>query len=230
MSSFQRVSLLDDRLLHERQLHLSEASLLLGVSEMTVRRDIARHSSMLAILGGYVVKANMRSAHSAWEAGLDHSALANRRRVASRAAQLVVEGDTIFVDKGEALTLLAEEISGGLTITAICYSLSTARVLRNKPNVRTVLLGGIFNRISDSFYDGKNSNTLQRMGINRAFMSADGLDATHGVTCDEADDVTIKQAAMANAVESHLVVDSSKHGLVAPWRFADRRQFTSIIT
>ncbi|MFM0048313.1 DeoR family transcriptional regulator [Caballeronia grimmiae] len=56
MSSFERVSLLDDRLLHERQLHLSEASLLLGVSEMTVRRDIARHSSVLAILGGYVVK------------------------------------------------------------------------------------------------------------------------------------------------------------------------------
>lgn len=56
------------------------------------------------------------------------------------------------------------------------------------------------------------------------------MDTTHGATCNEADDVAVKQAAIANAVQSHLVVDSSKHGLVASWRFADRPQFASIIT
>jgi DeoR family deoxyribose operon repressor len=230
MSSFERVSFLYDRLVHHRQLHLKEAALLLRVSEMTLRRDIARHANTLTILGGYVVKVNMRSTYASAGAGPDYLGLARKRRAASRAARLVAEGDTIFVDKGETLTCLAEAISADLKITAICYSLSTVRVLRNKPNVRTVVLGGTYNPRSDSFYDSRNSNTLQRMGINHAFMSAAGMDTTHGATCNEADDVAVKQAAIAHAVQSHLVVDSSKHGLVASWRFADRPQFASIIT
>lgn len=108
MRSFERVSFLYDRLVHHRQLHLKEASLLLRVSEMTLRRDIARHANTLTILGGYVIKVNMRSTYASAGAGPDNLGLARKRRAASR-ARLVAEGDTILVDKGETLHVLQRQ-------------------------------------------------------------------------------------------------------------------------
>jgi DeoR family deoxyribose operon repressor len=68
------------------------------------------------------------------------------------------------------------------------------------------------------------------MGINKAFLSAGGVDEARGVTCWNFHEVAIKQAAMASAVERHLVVDSSKFGKVKAVRFSQLDDFDSVIT
>jgi DeoR family deoxyribose operon repressor len=231
MSSIERLTLLDGHLAHQHHLHVKDAALLLKVSEITVRRDIAEHSSNLTILGGYIMKADILSDAARDSEDIERSKLEDaQRHVARRAAAMVCDGDTIFIDQGLTLVLLAESLSSALTITVVCYSLRTAQVLRDKPNVRTVLLGGVYDSSLDSFRDSGNSAVLQRMGINHAFISADGVSTVHGVTCTDADDLFLKQAAIANAVRCHLVIDSNRQGVVAPWRLAEPHDFTSIIT
>jgi DeoR family deoxyribose operon repressor len=56
------------------------------------------------------------------------------------------------------------------------------------------------------------------------------VDAARGVTCWNFHEVALKQAAMASAVESHLVVDASKYGIVKAWRFSQLDDFNSVIT
>ena len=57
-----------------------------------------------------------------------------------------------------------------------------------------------------------------------------GVDVERGVSCSNFYEVPIKQKAMLGAIERHLVVDSSKFGIVRPAFFAKLDQFTSIIT
>ena len=71
---------------------------------------------------------------------------------------------------------------------------------------------------------------LRHIGINKALISAGGVDVARGVSCWNFHEVPIKQAAMVSAVERHLVVDSSKFGLVRAVRFAQIGDFDSVIS
>ena len=93
-----------------------------------------------------------------------------------------------------------------------------------------ILLGGVYVPSSDSFAGEESLEMLRRMGINKAFISAGGVDPARGVTCWNFHEVAVKQAAMASAVERHLVVDRSKFGVVKAVRFSQIEDFDSIIT
>ncbi len=73
-------------------------------------------------------------------------------------------------------------------------------------------------------------DVLKRVNINKAFLSAGGVDEQHGITCSHFHEVPIKQMAMQRAVEKHLVVDKSKYGKVRAARFAGMSDFTSIVS
>lgn len=149
----------------------------------------------------------------------DHFAQA-KAIASSHAAHLLTDSETIFIDCGTTLTTLARQIPTDMHLTVVCYSLNVAEILRRKPNVRLILLGGVYVPSSESFASDESVETLRRMGINKAFMSAGGVDEARGVTCWNFHEVAIKQAAMASAVERHLVVDASKLGKVKAVRFS----------
>lgn len=231
MSKTDRLRTLAEALAKHNVMHLRDAATLLGVSEMTVRRDIAANPAHFTYLGGYIVSADdvPNAVGYSLEQEKDHFAQA-KAQASAHAAQLVAENDTIFIDCGTTLAALARLIPAQLQITAVCYSLNVAEILRRMPNVRMILLGGVYVPSSDSFSGADSLDTLRRMGINKAFISAGGVDPARGVTCWNAHEVALKQAAMASAVERHLVVDASKFGVVKAWRFAQMEDFDSIIT
>ncbi|WP_213307545.1 DeoR/GlpR family DNA-binding transcription regulator [Paraburkholderia sacchari] len=231
MAKTDRLRTLADALAKHNVMHLRDAASVLGVSEMTVRRDIAAHPERFTYLGGYIVSAQDVPNMSGYslEQEKDHFAQA-KAKASAHAARLIEQNDTIFIDCGTTLAALARVIPSQLQITAVCYSLNVAEILRRMPNVRMILLGGVYVPSSDSFSGAESLEMLKRMGINKAFISAGGVDAARGVTCWNAHEVPLKQAAMSSAVESHLVVDTSKDGVVKAWRFAQMEDFDSIIT
>lgn len=231
MAKTDRLRTLAEALAKHNVMHLRDAASLLGVSEMTVRRDIGANPERFTYLGGYIVSAAdvPNAAGYSLEQEKDHFAQA-KAQASAHAARLVAENDTVFIDCGTTLAALARIIPAQLQITAVCYSLNVAEILRRMPNVRMILLGGVYVPSSDSFSGADSLDTLRSMGINKAFISAGGVDPARGVTCWNVHEVAIKQAAMASAVERHLVVDASKFGVVKAWRFSQMEDFDSIIT
>ena len=71
---------------------------------------------------------------------------------------------------------------------------------------------------------------MKRININKAFISAGGVDETRGVTCSHFHEVPVKQAAISRAVEAYLVVDASKFGKVRAAHFAGIAAFTSVVS
>lgn len=51
----QRIQLLLQEIKREQRIHLSRAAALLGVSGMTIRRDLSHYPQQLLLLGGYIV-------------------------------------------------------------------------------------------------------------------------------------------------------------------------------
>lgn len=230
----QRLQTLVRTLAERGSLHLREAANLLGVSEMTVRRDVAARSDLITYLGGHLIAADGLNGGARYArytlSDEEKSHTTAKIAVCARAAELVAEGDTVFIDCGSTTPHLASRIARGIHATVVCYSLNVAEILCRNSDLRVILLGGIWHPASASFSSDENLQLIAKLGINKAFLSAAGIDAARGVSCVQFHEVAVKQAAMARSVEKYLVADSSKFGQVKPAFFARVDDFDRIIT
>jgi DeoR family transcriptional regulator, deoxyribose operon repressor len=225
----ERAEALSSALARRGVLRLRDAASLLGVSEMTVRRDVSAHPELFTYLGGHIVNATDVAGGYELDREVDSHAAA-KIAACGHALRLIAPDDTIFIDCGSTLVHLADAIPADLSVTIICYSLNVADRLAAKPKVRLILLGGLFHPGSASFSGEDGLAALGRFGINKAFISAGGVDLERGVSCSNFHEVPTKQKAIAGALESHLVVDSSKLGKVKPAVFAPLSAFWSVLT
>ncbi len=226
-----RVSRLRSLAEQEGSVRLGDAAQLLGVSSMTLRRDLADGTSGLDLLGGYVVARNRQTTAKPYvlqsEQDIHIQAKAEAGR---RAAALVQSGDTIFIDCGTTMPHLVAGLDTDLEITIICYALNIASAVCRMPRAQIVLLGGVFHPPSATFCSEEAIMSFQRIGINKAFLSAGGLHDKHGATCSNFNEVPVKRAVLDRAIRAFLVIDSSKIGQVKPAHFAPASAFNGIVT
>ena len=210
-------------------LHLKDAADLLKVSEMTVRRDLAGPEAARALLGGYVVNAaSPTGIKYTFEQEIDQHTQ-DKRLACRSAAASIKEGDTIFIDCGTTMQSLADCLPEDMPLSVICYSLNVASIVTHRPATQVMLMGGLYHPSSQSFSSDDGLSYLRRLGVNKAFISAGGLHWTRGASCSNFHEVAIKQAAIAAAMESILVVDASKLGSLKPAFFSDVTSFSRIM-
>lgn len=211
-------------------LRLRDAAARLGVSEMTIRRDIGSDGAALNCLGGYIIP-TQDGANGDYVFDFEKDSHAGAKAQACAAAAALIEPyDMVFIDCGTTMPHLAHRIPQNQHITVVCYALNIAEILSQRGDVRLIVLGGLYHPEAASFSGDEGIDVLKRVNINKAFLSAGGVDEQHGVTCSHFHEVPIKQMAMQRAVEKHLVVDKSKYGKVRAARFAGMADFTSIVS
>ncbi len=128
----ERIGQLLQELKRSDKLHLKDAAALLGVSEMTIRRDLNNHSAPVVLLGGYIVL-EPRSASHYLLSDQKSRLVEEKRRAAKLAATLVEPDQTLFFDCGTTTPWIIEAIDNEIPFTAVCYSLNTFLALKEKP-------------------------------------------------------------------------------------------------
>ena len=225
----ERLAQLINALKRSDKLHLKEAAALLGVSEMTVRRDLNSESGPVVLLGGYIVL-EPRSASHYLLSDQKTRLVEEKRKAARLAASLVQPHQTLFFDCGTTTPWIIEAIDNALPFTGVCYSLNTFLALQEKPECRVILCGGEFHASNAIFKPLNLHDTLNNLCPDIAFYSAAGVHARQGATCFNLDELPVKHWAMSMAQQHVLVVDHSKFGKVRPARMGDLGQFNVIVT
>lgn len=210
-------------------LRLKDAARLLEVSEMTVRRDIAACDGCVTYLGGYILAAEEEPGGMGYILDRERESHTPLKRAAcDAAATLLKPGETVFLDCGTTIPHLASRIPANSGITVVCYAMNVAEIVCKKPGVRVVMLGGLYHASSASFSSPEALETLRKIGINTAFVSAGGVHAGFGVSCSNFHEMDIKQTAINNALSKVLVVDSTKFDVVKPIVFAKLDGFGTV--
>ena len=208
-------------------LRIEDGANLLGVSLMTIRRDIASAKELLTLLGGHIVAAaSLRSYEIGRQAGVNAQL---KLAACAKAIETVQDGDSIFIDCGSTTAHLARLLPSHMRFTVVCYALNIAEHLTANPNVELIVLGGRYIPGSASFDVMDSQAAFARLALNKAFISASGVHAQRGATCMNFHEVAVKQGAMAVALERMLVVDSAKLGQIGPAAFAHLNQFDKVI-
>lgn len=227
----ERISKLTQALKRADKIHLKDAATLLGVSEMTIRRDLSAEPASVVLLGGYVVidpKNNSVTNYFVSDQKGKH--IEEKQRVGLLGALLVEQNDTVFFDCGTTTPYIIDAISDELTFTAVCYSLNTFLSLQDKPHCKVILCGGEFKPNNYIFTRVGKHNELDHICPNKAFISAAGISLKHGATCFNFDEIDMKHRALEMAQQKILVADDSKFGMIKPACIGPLTLFDSVIT
>ena len=212
---------------------LSELAEQLGVSEMTIRRDLnllAQEDIVKLLHSGAVLNPGIvgSSRYSLTEAG------ARRREakmaIGAKAASLIQEGEIIIIDGGSTTEYLAKSIPESMRLSVLCWALNILVEVHRRETCSLVFAGGSLHENSLVFESAEAVQLISRYRANKAFLSASGISERLGVTCTNAYEIEVKRAAIRSSLERILVADSSKFASIQPAYFADLSEITAVVT
>jgi DeoR family transcriptional regulator, fructose operon transcriptional repressor len=240
MLAEERRSRILDLLAQKPVVTLTELSVLFETSEMTIRRDLdvlAGRGACQRIRGGAMALRRPENRNYAYPSYFFREQVQARekRAIARAAVALVRSGDTIAVDSGTTMTMLAEAVRNLEGITVISNSFQVLERLRNAPGVVAISPGGIL-AVEDmgmgevSFAGPMTVSALRTFRPRRAFISASGIELEAGIFNAGLFQAEIKRTLIEIAAESILIVDSSKFGRANGVLVATLARFSTVIT
>lgn len=184
----------------------------LDVSEMTIRRDLARleaEKHLVRVYGG------ARSIpFNKFEMPLHSRLLKNqvdKETIGKYAAGLVENNDVIAMDASTTTYYMVKHLLDK-KITAITNNISIAMGLSKSKTVEVVLLGGNLKKSSLYLYGYDTIENMKKYNTDKAFISATSLDVSLGLTDINVDEGELKKAMIASASQVYLLMDNSKFG------------------
>lgn len=199
----------------------------LGVSEMTVRRDLdalERKGLVRRVHGGAVPAPALQTvggfaAREAWQA-------ATKDRLGAGVAGLVQPGSRVLLDAGTTTVHVAKHLVSRAPLTVAVLSLQAAASLADQPGIDLIIVGGRSRPGEHSLVGPLALRTLESLAFDCFVMSIGGVHAEHGWSEFSLDDAAVKQAGLAQATRTFAVADATKLGVrafsqVAPLHAAD---------
>jgi DeoR family deoxyribose operon repressor len=207
---------------------------ILTVSEMTVRRDLSEMESdrvVQRIHGGARLFDSASLIGDNYIVGEEtHRNAQQKSMVGLKAASMVNANETIFLDSGSTTPYIAKYIDRELPITVLCYTFLNALEFYNRKNTNLILSGGFYDRDSTVFHSSEASRFLKGIRVDKAFLSAGGVDERLGLTTYFYFEADMKRNMIQSAKSVILVVDSTKFGRSSISHFADLDQVNIVIT
>jgi DeoR/GlpR family transcriptional regulator of sugar metabolism len=209
------------RFLKERAgARVAELSRELGVSEATIRRDLAdmdARGQVRRVHGG-AVAVEGRLDEPVFD---DKAAVAatEKHRIAEEALRFVKPSDSIFLDGGSTVLAFARLLTEMSELTVVTNSLRVAGTL-SSAGPRLILLGGELRRRSQTFVGTLTEPVMERLRVDTAFMGTIGLTEADGLTTTDPREAFTKSLVMRHAGRTILLADSGKLDTVSFVRFA----------
>lgn len=133
-----------------------------------------------------------------------------KKRIASAAAELIHDGDTILINSGTTVYFTAVELKQRKNLRIVTNSLTAAIELGSVPSFHVILLGGEINSRDSFTYGNDVLEQLKRYRANYAILSIDGVCAETGISTLHAEEVMVERMMMERANETIIIADSNK--------------------
>ena len=215
-----------DLLKKHQKISVKELAAALGVSEMTVRRDLEllRKNHVLERSYGYatLVEGGNGYSYEGENYDLRRARLENfaeKDRIAKYAASLIRPDDWVFLDNGTTVSRMTFYLPTDFEYTVLCYNFLILAELLKHSNIKVIFPGGYYHPEDYNFTSPEAVEFIRRHRANKAFLSVSGVHQSLGITC-----------IIANARQVILAADSSKFGLVKANHFADIPDMDLVIT
>lgn len=183
----------------------------LKVSEMTIRRDlkILEDQNLLKRIHGGASSASGRSYEPPLiiRSEFEKEAKVNIGKCAS---SFVENGDSIAIDIGSTTYEVAKNLTMKRNLTVITPGLYIANLFFDRPDIKTILPGGIVRHGEGSLTGHLTELAFNGLFVDKLFLGLGGISSQAGCTEYNWEDSLVKQAMVKSAKEVIAVVDATK--------------------
>ena len=198
-------------------VRVSDLTELLGVSDMTIRRDLDQlvaGGAAVKVHGGAVLAGQV--AHEPGFAAKSQLAQAAKRVIAARAAALIRPGAAIALSAGTTTWAMARLVVAipGITVVTNSTAVADAIATLDPANHVSVILTGGARTPSAALVGPVADRTIATMHVDQLFLGVHGMDERAGFTTPNLAEAATDRALIACAREVIVLADSSKWGVV----------------
>lgn len=202
----------------------------LGVTEETIRRDLdklGREGRLVRTHGGAVpVQDASRDLPFEVRRSAHHE---DKEAIARRGLAHVCEGDAIALDASSTVHELARLLPD-VPMTVVTNALPVTGLLMGCSRMQVLSTGGILDAPTRSWVGSFAERALDRVNINKLFLSSKGVDLTRGLSEIDDAQARVKRHMIDLAEQVLLLVDHSKFGERSAVPLAELNEMDVIIT
>jgi len=210
----------------------------LGVSAMTVRRDIealADAGELDRVRGGATTRGDAGGTQERGFASRAQQQVAAKQAIARRAAQLVEPGMAVGLSGGTTTWVLAQELRAVPDLTVVTNSLPVAEVFRrpdrsDEPYTQSVVLTGGVRTPSDALVGPVAVRSLEHLHLDVAFLGVHGVDLHAGLTTPNLLEAETDRALLAAGQDAVVLADHTKWGVVGLTTIVDLHEVERLVT
>ena len=212
MLPLQRQKKIKDYLVENGFASIDELGKVFSVSGMTIRRDLdelQRRGLIQRTYGGA-----MDTEKAFFEMSFHAKAgqfAEEKERIGKAAAELVQDGDTVFIDSGTTTYQVARFIKEK-KITVVTNSLNIALELVTSPTVDIQVTGGILRKGPLNVYGPQTEIFLNQIRVDKVFIGIEGVDLDSGISVPDPFNAQNKQSMIKISKLTYVVADHSKLG------------------
>ena len=156
--------------------------------------------------------------------------LEQKRAIALKAYEQIVDGETIFIDISTTTLALARLLAQSHRhCVVVSNGIDALQALCANEGLTVIGTGGNVNREFNGFLGAATLAMLEPISFDKAFFGALGIDLAQGsVSTFDMDDRLVKQTVMRNSAHRFLLADSSKFGVRGTYRYASPQEFDAV--
>ncbi|MEW2133745.1 DeoR/GlpR family DNA-binding transcription regulator [Streptomyces sp. NPDC005435] len=235
----QRRALIVDEVRRRGGVRVNELTRKLGVSDMTVRRDLdalARQGVLEKVHGGAVPVVEASTHEPGFEAksGLEPTA---KEEIARAAARLVAPGAAVALSGGTTTYALARQLLEVPDLTVVTNSVRVAdvfhaaqRVSGQRQGAATVVLTGGVRTPSDSLVGPVADRAISALHFDLLFLGVHGISAEAGLSTPNLAEAETNRRLVHSARRVVVVADHTKWGTVGLSSFAALDEVDTLVT
>lgn len=227
----KRHKLIIEQLKEDGYVKVQELSKKLGVSEVTIRKDLKQLESKKLLYRNHGSASSLSSIISDKHIDVKEKLFTEEKsRIAKAANNLLEPNDKIIIASGTTLFAFANEINVSDNLTVITSSVKVSLALCYDPHIEIIQLGGIMRKNSVSVIGHYAENVLGSLSCNKLFLGVDGIDFDYGMTTSDMSEARINQQMIDAAQKIIVLTDSSKFGKRGFCKICDINKIHHIIT
>lgn len=230
MNTTQRRYEIYEMIKKEKTVEVNSLAMKYEVSNMTIRRDLdALENQGLVIksYGGATLNESVSSEPSfEIKEGVSQS---DKKDIAIYASSLIQDGDSIYLDCGTTCLELFKRIHHK-KITIFTNFWKILQYVDRNTKAKIIMAPGTYNPITQAAMSEITIAFFKNYSIDKAFISALGIDKDFGLSIPSMEDAEVKKAVLQVSQKKFCMMDHTKFNKKYMSKIADIQDFDSIIT
>lgn len=194
------------------EVFVEDLSKRFGVSDVTIRNDLDQleQKNMLIRARGGAIKLETGVAIDQRLTDKNRIHYQEKSRIGKKAAELVLEADTIIIDSGSTTAEMVRNLPELNDLTVITNAMNIANQLFMRPAINVIIPGGYLRKNSLSLVGPMAEKSLRYFNVDKVFLGVDGFDTRQGIYTPNIEEARLNEIMIEISKEVILLADSSK--------------------